>query len=130
MTYVLWSVLSILAYAVGLVIIMRATPRLLGHSYDESWFLGIAALDILGAFLVFGAITLTYTLFGGSLAIKVLEFVLLAGALFVSLRIALTSLRPRVPVGTFRTSRIAASIYCIFLALASCYFLVQLFTAR
>lgn len=129
MTYVLWTVLSILAYVAGLILITRATPRLLLRSYDEGWFIGIAALDIVGALLVFGAITLTYFFFSGAFAVKVLDFVLLLGVLFVGVRVALSSFRSQMR-GTFRVSRIVAGTYGIFLGFAACYTLVSLFISH
>ena len=130
MTNVLLIVGSLLAYIAGIVIILRTTPQLLTRSYDEGWFMGLAALDIVGALLVFGALALSYTLFSGAFGIKVLDFLLLVGILFVSLRMMFSSFRPRYAVGTFRVSRIAAGFYCLLLALASCSFLIQLFTAH
>ena len=130
MTNVLLIVGSLLAYIAGIVIILRIIPQLLTRSYDEGWFMGLAALAIVGALLVFGAFALTYTLFSGSFGARVLDFLLLAGMLFVSLRMMFFSFRPRYAVGTFRVSRIAAGFYCLLLALASCSFLIQLVIAR
>ncbi|HLZ63674.1 MAG TPA: hypothetical protein VKR06_42630 [Ktedonosporobacter sp.] len=130
MTNVLLTLASILAYIAGIVLVMRITPKLLEHRYDEGWFLGLAALDIVGALLVFGAFAFSYTIFSGNFGIRVLDFLLLVGMLVASMRMAFFSLRPSWPSETFRVSRIAAVVYCLLLALASCYFLLQLFTAR
>jgi hypothetical protein len=130
MSNVLWVLMSIVGYIAGLAIIMRVTPWLLLRSYDEGLFMGVAALDIMGALLVFGAVGLTYALFGGNFAVKVLDFFFLVGILVVGVRTALFSFRPRSIGGTFRVSRVIAGTYCLGLALAACWYIVQIFMAR
>ena len=130
MSNVIWVLMGIVAYITGLAIIIQVTPRLILRSYDEGLFMGIAAMDIVGALLVFGAVGLTYATFSGAFGVRVLDFLLLVGILIVGSRTALFSFRPRHPQGTFRTSRIMAGIYCLALALAACWYIVQIFMSR
>jgi hypothetical protein len=121
---------SIVAYIGGLIALVRVTPLLFSRSYDEGWFTGIAVIDIIGALLAFGAVVVTYSLFSGNFAIKVLDFVFLVVLLIITLRLSFTSFQLRLTDGTFRISRIIAGSYSAFLALASLYYIVQLFTGR
>jgi hypothetical protein len=124
---VLWTVIGLIAYVGGLAIVVNATPRLLKLSFDEGLFMGIAAADVLGGILAFAPIGMTFALFNGAFGIKVLDFLLLAGILFVSLRMTLRSFRPRYMGGTYRVSRILAGSYCALLFAAAIYALILLF---
>jgi hypothetical protein len=125
---VLWLLLSIIAYIIGLIVIVKVTPRLLSLSYDEGLFMGIAAAAILGALLAFGAIAITFALFNGTLAIKVLNFILLLGIMIMAGRMSLFSFRARLMMtSTLRSSRIAVGSYYLLLALAALFSIVQLF---
>ena len=128
MLYVLWTVLSIVAYISGLIVITRVTPRLLARSFDEGLFMGLAAADIIGALLAFGGVVVTYALFNGALYIRVLNFFLLVGIFIVSARMSLYCLRPNAISGSFRVSRILAGSYGIFLATAALFYVVLLFS--
>ncbi len=127
MQYVLWVVVSLIAYAAGVYMLLRVTPMLFHRQYDEGFFMGIAALDIFGALLAFGGIIIPLLLFSGGIGIRIFAVLLLLGILFVAIRLTVRSLRPRITTGTFRTSRIIAGIYSIFIGLASLYYLVQVF---
>ncbi len=129
MNAVLWTLASVVAYIGGLIIIVRVTPRLLLHSFDEFTFMGIAALDIFGAILIFGSVGVTYGLFNAALAIKIFDSLLLVIVILVTLRISLSSFRPRIVSGTFRLSRILAGSFCLCLAAAALYSIVQFFHA-
>jgi len=120
--------LSIVGYVGGLVIIIRVTPRLLSHTFDEMFFMGGAALDILGGLLAFGAIVLTFAMFNGAFPIRALDFLLLIGILVITARTALYCIRPRV--GVTAVSRVLAGGYGFFLAAASVFYIVQLFISR
>jgi len=124
----LWVLVSIVAYVGGLIIIIRMTPRLLSHSFDEMFFMGAAALDILGALLAFGAIVLTFALFNGAFPIRVLNFLLLLGILVVTARTALYCIRPRA--GASAVSRALTGGYGFFLAAASVFYIVQIFVSK
>jgi hypothetical protein len=124
----LWVIVSVVAYVGGLVIVVCVTPRLLSHSFDELFFMGGAALDILGALLAFGAIVLTFAMFNGEFPIRVLNFLLLIGILVVTARTALYCIRPRV--GTTAVSRALTGGYGFFLAAASVFYIVQVLTSK
>ena len=130
MQYVLWTLASFIAYTAGLIVIMRITPLLLPRSFDEPWFMGIAVIDIVGAILAFGGVIVTYSLFSGAFAVKVLDFFLLVGILFAAARTSLVCFRPRTATGTFQVSRIMAGSYGLFLAAAACYYIVEIFISR
>lgn len=127
MPYVLWTFASLIAYIVGLVILIRVTPMLLSRTYDESLFMLIAAGAIFGGFFAFGAVALTFGLFSGNMDIRVLDFFLLLGILVVCARLSYTSFR-RYKARANSISRIAAGTYCFLLALASFYYIILLFT--
>jgi hypothetical protein len=128
MSDVLWTVVSLVAYAGGLVILVKVTPLLLSHSYDDGLFMVIAAGDVFGGLFVFGAVALTFALFSGSFAIRVLDFLLLGGIIIVNARLSYYSFRPRRTTTFRRVSRIVAGAYCLFLLLAAFYYIVLLFT--
>ena len=130
MQYVLWTLASFIAYAGGLLVIMRITPMLLPRSFDELWFTGIAVIDIIGAILAFGAVVVTYSLFSGNFAVKVLDFLLLVGIMFVAGRTSFTCFQTRANAGASLVSRIIAIGYGLFLVLAALYYIIQLFTSR
>lgn len=130
MSNVLWVICSIVAYIAGLYIMLRTTPMLLARSYDEGLFMAIAAGDILGAILSFGGIVILYAIFNASTVIKVIDCLLLIGVLLITARLAMFSLRPRYVAGTNKISRILSGIYCICLAVASVYYMIQLFKAN
>lgn len=127
MTYTLLTLASIIAYIGGLIVVVKATPRLLAHAFDEGLFMGIAALMILGSLLAFGAVVTTYGVFNAGLGIKILDFFFLLGIFIVGLRLSMMSFRPRIETGTFRVSRILAGFYCLLLAIAALCYIVQLF---
>ncbi|MBE3558795.1 MAG: hypothetical protein IMW89_06155 [Ktedonobacteraceae bacterium] len=130
MVYVIWTVVSIAAYIIGLFIIWTTMPRLLVHSYDEGSFMGFAALAILGAILVFGAVAITFAVFSGAFGIRVLDFIFLVGIFLVGMASALKSFRPAILVRTHRSSRIMAGVFCLCLATASLYYVVQIFVLK
>jgi hypothetical protein len=127
MSYFLWVVGSLIAYVGGLVIIWQITPRLLARSYDEGLFMAIAALDIVGALLAFGAVVVTFALFNGAIGIRIMDFILLVGILLLGIRMAWFSFRPRLLANTVRVSRVIAGVYCLCLAVAALYYIVQMF---
>ncbi|HTI15882.1 MAG TPA: hypothetical protein VL461_15160 [Dictyobacter sp.] len=127
MSNVLWTILSLIAYAGGLVLMLKMTPKLLERSYDEGLFMVIAAGDIFGAILAFGGVIILYALFNAQIAVKIFGFLMLLGILVVSLRLALFSLRSRFVQHANRVSRIIAGIFCLCLAFAAFYYMIQLF---
>lgn len=127
MSFVLWTFASLIAYVSGLVILLRVTPMLLSRAYDEGLFMAIAAGDIFGGIFAFGAVAVTFGLFNGTFAIRVLDFFLLVGVLAVCAWLSYTSFR-RYRARANSISRIIAGTYCFFLALAAFYYIIQLLT--
>lgn len=127
MSDILWTLASLVAYVGGLIILVKVTPLLLTRSYDEGMFMAIAAGDVFGGLFVFGAVTLTFALFSGSFAIRVLDFLLLLGIIIVSARLSYISFRSSM-LRKYRASSIVAGSYCLLLVLAALYYLILLFT--
>jgi hypothetical protein len=125
----LLTLACLIAYTGGLVILIKVTPRLLFLSYDEGMFMGIAAADVIGAILVFGAVGFTFALFNGNIPIRVLDFLLLVGILIVGIRLSLRSFRPRNMKGMVPASRVIAGSYCFLLFVAALYLIGWLFVA-
>ncbi len=117
---------GLVAYIIGLVLIVRVTPRLLFRSYDEVRFMVFAMLAILGAFLVFGGIIIPLFASNGNSGIRFLDFILFLVVVFITGRIALFCFRDNTQ-GVQLVSRYGAGSFCLFLALASLYCIVALF---
>src|SRR6266849_3512856 len=124
---VVWTLIGLVGYIGGLVIVLIMTPRLLRFRFDEGLFMGIAAADVLGGILAFAPIGITFALFNGAIGIKILDLLLLVGIFMVGLRTSLRSFRPRYMAGTFQVSRILAGSYCLLLLAAAIYCIVLLF---
>ena len=122
-----WTLIGLIGYIGGLVIVLAMTPRLLRFRFDEGLFMGIAAADVLGGILAFAPIGVTFALFNGAFGIKVLDFLLLVGIFIVGLRTSFRSFRPRYMAGTFQVSRILAGSYCLLLLAAAIYCIILLF---
>ncbi|HTD19761.1 MAG TPA: hypothetical protein VK667_09555, partial [Ktedonobacteraceae bacterium] len=88
MMYVLWTFACLILYIGGLIILIKVTPLLFTRAYDEGLFMAIAAGDIFGGLFVFGAVAVTFGLFSGNFAIRVLDFFLLLGIIFVGTRLS------------------------------------------
>jgi len=125
MQNLLWTFLSLVAYIVGLVVIVKLTPRLLVHTFDEGAFMGIAAAAIVGALVAFGAVVVTFA--NGNLLVRVLSFLLLLGILIVGIQLSLKSFRPRMPANTVTASRFMAGGFAVFLIVAALSLMVRLF---
>jgi hypothetical protein len=122
----LWTLASLVAYIVGLTLIVRVTPKLLFCAYDGVRFMGFAALDILGALLTFGSIVISLAAWNANIGIRSLIFVLLVIIILVTGSIALACLRNHKR-GVQQISRYAAVIFCLFLVWAALYEIVHLF---
>jgi hypothetical protein len=130
MSYVLWTLLSLISYVGGLIIVIKVTPELQTRSFDEGLFMGWAILDIVGALLAFGAVFITLAVFNGAFAIRVLDFLLLIGVLIIAARLAYQSLSSRALAGSVPVSRVLVGGYGIFLILASFFCITQLFVTK
>ena len=127
MQQVIWTLIGLVAYICGLVIIVAVTPRLWKLRFDEGLFMGLAAADVLGGILAFAPIGITFALFNGTVAIKLFDFLLLVGIFIVGLWMSLRSFRPRYKGGTFQISRVLVGSYLLFLVVAAAYSIVLLF---
>jgi hypothetical protein len=130
MQYVLWTLSCLIAYVGGLVLIARITPRLLVWRFDEGWFMGIAALDILGALLAFGAVFVLFALFNGAVGIRVLNALLLVVFSLIVGRLALYCFRGLIRTKFVQSSRIIAGVFCTFLVCSALFYIVQLFVSK
>ena len=83
--------LCFVAFIGGIIIIARVTPRLLPYRFDEGYFMALAALDILGAILAFGAVAILFFAFNGSLPIRILDFFLSLAILGIGVRTLMSS---------------------------------------
>lgn len=129
MLYFTWTLLSLVAYIAGVIMLVMATPRLVRTSFEDVVFMGFAALEILGALLVFGAVAVTFGVFSGALGIRILDFILLIGIIILGLRGALLCFRPSFVRSTVPVSRVVTGIFSVCLALAALYYVIQLFIA-
>jgi len=126
MLYVLWTFVCLCAYIGGLVILVRVTPLLLSRTFDEGYFMAIAAADVFGGMFVFGAVAITFALFSGTSAIKLLDFFLLLGIVIVAFSLSYRCFRSRRAVKAHFVSSVVASGYALFLGLAALFYLVLL----
>jgi hypothetical protein len=83
-------------------------------------------LDVFGALLVFGAISISLFASNVSIAIRTLNFILLVIVIFVTARTGFSCLRT-YKRGVQPLSRYGAGIFCLSLSLAAVYCIVQLF---
>src|SRR5256885_11600525 len=127
MSYLFWTLACLCVYIGGLAILVRVTPLLLIRRYDDGYFMSIAAADVFGGMFVFGAVAVTFALFSGTFAVRLLDFFLLLGILIVALRMSYRSFYARRAAKAQRVSRMVASVYCLLLGLAALFYLVLLF---
>ena len=118
------TILSIVAYIGGIILLLRITPQILRRKYDEGFFMVFAAADIFGGLLVFSAVGVTFALFNGADAVRVFDFFLLAVIIGISLPLAFRSFRPRSRAGVERISGVLAGSYCVLLVVAALYALL------
>ncbi len=124
---VVWTLIGLIAYIGGLVIMVTMTPRLGKFRYDDWMFMGYAVAMVSGGILLFVPLAITFALFNGTFGVKIFDFVLLVGIFVVGLMMALRSFRPRFTSGTFQVSRILAGCFCLLLLAASAYCIILLF---
>jgi hypothetical protein len=126
MQSIVWTLIGLIAYVCGLVIIVTMTPRLWKFRYDDWMFMGYAVAVVSGGILVFVPLGITFALFNGSFGVKVFDFLLLVGILIIGLRMSLRSFRHRYASGTFQVSRFLAGSFCLLLLAASVYCIILL----
>ena len=122
----LWTLVSLVAYIVGLVLIVQITPRLLLRSYDDALFMVFAMLDILGAFLIFGCMVISLGVSNGNVGVKTLDFILLFVVILITGRMAVSCFR-NDRRGVLFVSRYGAGVFCLLLTCAAVYEIVGLF---
>jgi len=127
MLYILWTFMSFCAYVSGLVILVKVTPLLLTRTYDEGYFMAIAAADVLGGMFVFAAVAITFGLFSGMFVIRLIDCFLLLGIAIIAFNLSYRCIRSRRAVKAHPVSRVIASGYSLFLGLAALFYLVLLF---
>lgn len=88
--------------------------------------MGIAAADIIGGLLAFAAVGIMFAVYNGSGVVRVIDFVMLAIIAGVALRISIRSFRPTYLVNVVKASSIIAGSYCLLLALAALYAIIQM----
>ena len=124
---IVWTLIGLIAYFCGLVILMTMTPRLGKFKYDDLMFLGNAVAVVSGGILLFVPLAITFAVFNGTLGVKIFDLLLLLGICIVGLMMAIRSFRPRIANGTFQVSRILAGSFCVLLLAASVYCIILLF---
>ena len=124
---VVWTLIGLIAYVCGLVIVLTITPRLWTFRFDEWMFMGYAVAVVSGGILAFVPLAITFAVFNGSFGVKIFDFLLLVGIFVIGLRMSLRSFRPRFAGGTFQVSRILAGSFCLLLLAASLYCIILLF---
>lgn len=127
MLYVLWTLACLCAYAGGVVILVKVTPLLLSRTFDEGYFMALAAADVFGGMFVFGAVAITFALFSGTFSIKLLDFFLLLGIIIVAFSLSYRCFRLRNAVKVHLVSSIVAGTYTLFLGLAASLYVILLF---
>ena len=126
---ILLTLASFVMYVAGLVLILYTTPRLLSYFYDDFRFMGTAIAELVGGILAFAGVGVPLIIFDGNIPSRVLAFLLLAGILFVTARIAFRSSRSRALPARFLSSRIVAVVYSLALFVIAVYCIVLLFTS-
>ena len=124
---ILWTFVCFCAYVGGVVILVKVTPLLLSCNFDEGYFMAIAAADVFGGMFVFGAVAITFALFNGTFAIRLLDFFLLLGIIIVAFGLSYRCFRSPRTIKADPVSRVVASGYALFLGLAALFYLVLLF---
>lgn len=121
----------IVAYIIGLILLVKVTPSLIRRAFDDALFIGVAAVAIFSAMLVFGAVGVIYTVFNGAIPVRVFDALLLVILGAVTLRTSFATFRPRydINLGTYRASRIMAGSFFLALTAAAAAVLILLFTA-
>src|SRR6266581_139122 len=79
---VVWTLIGLIAYVCGLVIVFTMTPRLWKFRYDEWMFMGFAVAVVSGGIMAFVPLTITFALFNGSLGVKIFDFLLFVVSCF------------------------------------------------
>ena len=119
----------LVAYIVGLFLLVRIMPRLIKRAVDDALFIGVAAIAIFGAMLAFGAIGVTFAVFTGGLGVRIADALLLLILGIVTLRTSINAFRPRYDSyqSASRVSRVTVGVFFLLLAAAAAIVLILLF---
>lgn len=131
MTVWLITFACIVAYIIGLFLLVKVTPGLIKRAFDDALFIGVAAVAVFGAMLSFGGIGVVYAISDGAMVARVFDALLLLILGIVALRTAIRVFRPGYfnSLGTYRASRIMAGSFFLALVAAALVVLVLLFQA-
>lgn len=119
----------LVAYIGGLLLLVKIMPSLVKRAFDDALFIGVAAVAIFGAMLVFGAVGVTFALFSGGIGVRIADALMLIILGVVTLRTSMNAFRPRYDSyqSANRTSRILVGIFFLLLAVAATVVLILLF---
>lgn len=123
----LLTVLCLVSYGGGLVVLHRVTPMLLKRSFDDVFFMGLAAALIIGSLLVFAPIAILFAFFNSTPPIRIFDVILLLGVVFVVARMAYRCFRPGYKIEVMRLSGILAGSYYLLVLVLAVYAIVFLF---
>ena len=123
----LLTVLCLVSYGGGLGVLGRVTPLLLRRRFDDVFFMGLAAAIIVGSLLVFAPVAIIFAFFNSTLAVRILDVILLLGIVIVVVRIAYRCFRPGYSMEIVRLSGILAGSYYVLVLGLAAYAIVLMF---
>lgn len=130
MSPVLATLLCMVAYVAGVFLLIYSTRRIIRYTYDDMFFMAIAALEIIGGLLVFAPVAVMFALFNASFVIRFVDFFLLAFIIGLAARQAWRCFRPWShpnplrSANTIRATGILAGSYFVLLIAAALFALV------
>ena len=123
----LLTVLCLLSYACGLFALLKITPMLLKRTFDDVYFMGLAAAIIIGSLLIFAPVGITFSYFNSAFAVRTLDVLFLLGIAVVVARMAYRCFRPAYYMQVIRLSGILAGSYYVLVLILAAYALVLMF---
>ena len=123
----LLTVVCLASYGGGLFLLRKMTPMLLKSRFDDVFFMGLAAVVIIGSLLAFAPIGVLFAYFNSVLPVRVFDVILLLGIAVVALRTAFRCFRPAYSMEVVRLSGILAGSYYILVLGLTAYALVLMF---
>lgn len=123
----LLTLLCLVSYGGGLVLLHRITPMLLRSRFDDVFFMGLAAAIIIGSLLAFAPIGILFAYFNSILSVRIFDVILLLGIAVVALRIGYRCFRPAYTTQVVRLSGILAGSYYILVLGLATYAVVLMF---
>ena len=123
----LLTVLCLVCYAGGLLLLSRVTPLLLKSGFDDVFFMGLAAAVIIGSLLAFAPVGVLFAFFNSTLLVRIFDVILLLGIAIVAARIAYRCFRPGYRMEVVRLSGILAGSYFLLVLGLTTYAIVLMF---